>query len=65
MIIRHPILDEFERRQRAAPAASIEENIRIFDALLVYARQLRSLPGPEPLEGLETDIRLARVLNAG
>ncbi len=50
---------EWERRQ----SRSYEENLRLFLAMLEYARALGVWPPQNPLEGLETDILLARRIN--
>ena len=41
-----------------------EESVRVFEALVAHARALGKWPPEDPLEGIENDIRLARILNA-
>ncbi len=60
MIRRCKLLDDFERKQRALPV-DIEANFRIHDLLLEEARQLGIVPLKDPLDGIEEDIRRARV----
>ena len=38
-------------------------NLRLVEALYDLARSLGAFPPAEPLAGLETDIRMARILN--
>ena len=40
-----------------------ERNLRLLDAMYDLARTLGVFPLPDPLAGLETDIRVARILN--
>jgi len=56
------LLDEFERRQRAAPP-NIEDNHRIVAALFEQACAHGIFPLSDPLDGAGVDIRLARALN--
>ncbi len=41
-----------------------EEAIRIIESLWQEGLQLGSLPPSDPLEGIETDIKIAKILNA-
>jgi hypothetical protein len=38
-------------------------NLRLVEAMLEEARQLGVWPPADPLEGIEVDIRMARILN--
>ena len=38
-------------------------NLRLFEAMYDLARSLGAFPPDDPLSGLETDIRTARILN--
>ncbi|MGQ0551730.1 MAG: hypothetical protein ACT4PU_00755 [Planctomycetota bacterium] len=60
MIRRCKLLDDFERDQLARPL-DVEENFRIHELLLEEARQLGVIPLKDPLDGIEEDIRRARV----
>jgi hypothetical protein len=57
-------LEEFERSLQAADSTTYEQRLSIFWALLTHARNMGAMPPKDPLEGLEVDIHLARVLNA-
>lgn len=62
MIRRHPLLDAFEEAQLRIPA-DYRANLRIVEGLWEEARQLGVLPDRPTLDGIESDIRLARALN--
>jgi hypothetical protein len=51
--------DELKRRSPPDYAA----NLAIFEAMWAFARSLGVLPPADPLEGIDTDIRLAEALN--
>ena len=50
---------QWQRVNRSRP----EENLRIFWTLLEMARAAGAWPPADPLEGIETDIELARKVN--
>ena len=50
---------QWQRANRSRP----EENLRIFWTLLEMARAAGAWPPADPLEGIETDIELARKVN--
>ncbi len=62
MIRRHPLLDAFEAAQLRVPA-DYRQNLRIVEGLWEEARQLGVLSDRPTLDGIESDIRLARALN--
>jgi hypothetical protein len=49
---------------RAQGNLSYEKALRIFEAMWVEGVRLGVLPPKEPLEGIEIDITVARVLNS-
>jgi hypothetical protein len=53
---------KFEREQIAAEAPDYNRNLRCFEALYQEAQILGVLPGPDPLVGIEVDIRVAAVV---
>jgi hypothetical protein len=61
LLRRCKLLDDFERDQLAQPV-DVEASFRIHDLLVEEARQLGILPLRDPLDGIEEDIRRARVL---
>lgn len=56
-------LREWEDRYVASQPADFHANLRLVEAMYEHARALGVFPLADPLEGLETDIRVARVLN--
>jgi hypothetical protein len=61
VIRRHPLLDAFEEDQRRQPV-DYHRNLRIYDGLWREARALGFF-AKATLEGIETDIEYARVIN--
>ena len=57
-------LREFEDDLLRRTPVDIAQNFRIIDALWEEAIQLGVVPTDNPLEGIETDIRIARVINS-
>ena len=64
MIKRTKKLIEFERRWLLEDRSSVTERLRALDALYSQAKSFGVLPPANPLEGIDADIRLARVLNS-
>jgi hypothetical protein len=56
-------LREFERNLIIEDKTSISQKFRLMDALFEEARALRIFPLKDPLEGLDTDIKVAKVVN--
>ncbi|MBN1382593.1 MAG: hypothetical protein JXA41_13040 [Deltaproteobacteria bacterium] len=52
--------DSFARREGRL---SQEKAFQLFSALWDEAMHLGRIPFPDPLEGIETDIKVARILN--
>lgn len=48
--------------QRLTPA-DLEAGLKVFQTLLEHARALGVWPPKDPLEGIEVDIHLAKVIN--
>jgi hypothetical protein len=64
MLKRNSLLAAFEKEQMQNSKPDFFRNLRIFEALYEEAKQLGVFPLQDPLEGIEVDIRLAKVLNA-
>ncbi len=64
MIKDNKLLRKFEDALTAGEPPDYRKNLRIAEALYREARSLRVFPGNDPLEGIDTDIRLARILNS-
>lgn len=64
-MIRDTVLwKRFEADWQRSRKPDLEKHLHIFDALLEHARTLGIWPPEEPLEGLEHDLYLAKVINA-
>jgi hypothetical protein len=53
---------KFEREYLAAEVPNYYQNLKYFEALYREAQLLGIIPGPDPLAGLEVDIRIAAVV---
>ena len=54
---------EGEARYIAIEPVDFQRNLRLLDAMYEHARALGVFPLADPLEGLETDIQVAKALN--
>ncbi len=63
MIRNHRILNNLERKVIKEEKLSFSEALAIFEAMWKEGMTLGVLPPKDPLEGIETDIRIARILN--
>lgn len=64
MISNREELLKFERDLVRKSKVNITENFRLLDALYREAVALRAIPMKDPLEGLEVDIKIAKVINS-
>jgi len=55
--------ERFEAEWQRCQKPNLEENLRVFEVLLEHARALGVWPPEDPLEGIEHDIALAKVVN--
>jgi hypothetical protein len=63
MVRRTPELEAFERQRLRESYADPIHCLRLYDSMLSYARSLGAFPKKDPLEGMQTRIDCARVLN--
>jgi hypothetical protein len=63
MLKRVPLLEAFDKAQMRNSQADYLKHLRIFQALYEEAKQLGVFALKEPLEGIDVDIHLAKVLN--
>jgi hypothetical protein len=63
MIQNGRMLDLFERDLISRSAADFRQNLKIYEALYEEARRLGVFPLKDPLDGIDADIHLARILN--
>jgi hypothetical protein len=59
---RTPLLDAFEAEEARRSPPDLHRGLAIVEALLAEARALGVWPPPDPLGGLDVDLRLARAL---
>ncbi|HCZ06042.1 MAG TPA: hypothetical protein DHV12_02720 [Thermotogae bacterium] len=64
MIKDRKLLEAFERKFQAEDRIDLETKYKILDALYREAVHLGVFPLKDPLEGIEVDIRVAKVINA-
>jgi len=64
MIKRGRELEAFERELIAGERVDVERNFRLVEAMYDEAVALGAFPPKDPLEGIEVDIRVAKVVNA-
>jgi len=63
-LIRRPdVVEAFENELAAREPTDYARNLEVFEALMQEARRLGVWPPSDPLEGIEVDLRLARILN--
>lgn len=63
-MIKHPeLVEAFENSLVRAAPADFFQNLKIVEALYREACLLGVFPLKDPLEGIEVDLRLAKVLN--
>ena len=58
------LVDDFEKAQLRKQPPDYFRQLRIFEALYREAMQLGALPLKDPLEGIEIDIKIAKVINS-
>lgn len=63
MIQRPELVQAFERALIRRTPFSYVRNVEIVEALCEEARQLGAWPVADPLDSIDTDVRLARAIN--
>lgn len=58
------LLEEFERDLKRREKTDYLQNLKILEGMLEEAIHLKVLPLKDPLDGIETDIRVAQVVNS-
>jgi hypothetical protein len=64
MIKRTATLEAFERKMLVSEKIDIDERLRLMDSLYREAVAFGAFPLKDPLEGLDVDIKYARVINS-
>jgi len=63
-LIKNPdVLEQFEREMIKKDKLSFEQALALFEAMWQEGVDLGILPPKDPLEGIEVDIRISRILN--
>jgi hypothetical protein len=63
MIKNSDILENFEKKRIKKEKLTFEEALKLFEAMWEEGADLGVLPPKDPLEGIEVDIKIARILN--
>lgn len=64
-MIKDPLtIQQFEMDLKRKEKPSFQKSLEVFTSLWVEAMHLGVIPLKDPLEGIETDIRVARILNS-
>ena len=58
------LLEDFERNLKRKEKAAYAQNLMILEGMLEEAIHLKILPMKNPLDGIEVDLRIARVINS-
>jgi hypothetical protein len=64
MITDRKAFAQWEERLVAGEAADLAKGLRLLEAMVDHARVLGVWPPADPLEGIEVDIEVARVVNS-
>ncbi|MBI5359363.1 MAG: hypothetical protein HZA48_02140 [Planctomycetes bacterium] len=63
MIKNHKFLEKFEREQCRKEKPSYEQSLKIIESLWAEGKALGVLPPKKSMEGIETAIKIAGILN--
>ncbi len=63
MVKNGKFLQDFEDEQTAKDDMTLEQKLSLLNSLYKYALKLGTLPPDNPLEGIEDDIKLAKIIN--
>jgi hypothetical protein len=64
MIKNQKKFEEFEKNLMRKEKANLKKNIAIFNAMYNEAVKLGIIPMSDPMDGLDTDIKIAKVINS-
>ncbi|RLF97654.1 MAG: hypothetical protein DRN49_07210 [Thaumarchaeota archaeon] len=56
--------EEWEREWEKSQRVNLRKNLALVDEMAELARKLKALPPKDPLEEIEVDIKIAKVINA-
>jgi hypothetical protein len=63
MIRNAALWEEWERQALRSEPVDFKHNLMLLEAMYEHARRLGAFPPANPLEGLETKLKLAKVLS--
>ena len=64
MVKNHKLLEKFEYEQIKRNKLSYTQALKIYESMWKEAKELGILPLKDPMEGIEVDIRIAKILNS-
>ena len=64
MVKNGDLLEQLERNLTKASRPDYQRNLEIYEGMLQEALYLKVFPLKNPLEGIEVDIRIAKVVNS-
>ena len=64
MIKNAKTLEKFEKKYIKKNNLTFKEKLKIYESLWAEALLMKVLPLKDPLEGIEIDIKIARILNS-
>ncbi len=64
MIKDQTLLEKFEADLIKSTKTDYQRNLKIFEGMLEEALYLKVFPLKDPLEGIEVDIKIAKVINS-
>jgi len=64
MIKNNKLLEQFERDLKKREKPDYHQNMEIFEGMYKEAVYLKAIPMIDPLEGIQVDIKIARVINS-
>lgn len=64
MVKDRALLEQFERNLKRTEKSDYLQNIKIFEEMLKEVIYLKVFPLKDPLEGIEVDLKIARIINS-
>ena len=64
MVKNAEVFDRFEKKLLKKSKDDYKRNFKIVESLYRHARKLRKFPSRNKLEGIEIDIKIAKILNS-
>jgi hypothetical protein len=64
MIKDKKVWEEFENELVKSERPDFEQNLKIFEMMLEHARAMKVFPLKNPLEGIETKIKMVKIIHS-